>query len=126
MPQLCNGEIITMTPSTNALQQLITLAGSQKQLAKLLGIEDHSIYDWLKAGRISKRGALLVESSKAFNSLFKAHKLRPDIEPKKWINVMTSPSYAVARRKQVDYERSNEFAKETPIALLQELERQNK
>jgi DNA-binding transcriptional regulator YdaS (Cro superfamily) len=114
-----------MKPSANAIQQLITLAGSQKQLAKLLGVDTHSIHDWVKAGKLSKRGALLVEASKVFNSLFKAHKLRPDIHPSKWINVMYSPSYAVARRKQVDYERSPEFKTETPIALIKELEKQN-
>lgn len=114
-----------MSKRPDVLNQLITLAGTQKQLAKLLGVDAHSIHDWLRAGKISKRGALLVESSVAFNyRCFKAHRIRPDIDPKLWVEAMLGSMYAASRRKQIDYERSPEFTRETPIALLQELERQ--
>ena len=101
------------------LHQLITLSGSQKQLSKLLGVHEQSINDWLKAGQISKKGAALIEASKVFGSLFKASKLRPDVNPKSWIDVIYTATYEASRAKQKDYEQSEAFKTETPIAVLE-------
>lgn len=105
------------------LKQLITLSGSQKQLSKLLGVHEQSINDWLTLGRISKKGAALVEASKVFGGLFKAHKLRPDINPKSWTEILYTTTYAISRAKQKDYEQSEAFKTETPIAVLEGLKK---
>lgn len=111
------------TQKNHILKQLITLAGSQVQLAKLLGVQPYNIYDWLKAGRISKRGALLIESSVVFGSLLKAHELRPDIESNLWIKFLTNSEYIKSRRKQLNYEQSEAFKTETPIVVLETLKK---
>lgn len=109
--------------NNNFLKQLITLSGSQKQLAKLLGVHEQSINDWLTVGKISKKGAALVEASKVFGSFFKAPMLRPDINPRSWTEVLFTPTYEASRRKQVAYEHSKEFKTETPLAVLEGLKK---
>ncbi len=110
-------------PNNLYLKQLITLSGSQKQLAKLLGVHEQSINDWLTVGQISKKGAALVEASKVFGDLFKATKLRPDIIPKAWTEVLFTHGYDVSRRKQIAYEMSEAFKTETPLAVLEGLKK---
>ena len=112
-----------MTKNNLALKQLITLAGSQKQLAKLLGVDAHSIHDWLKVGQISKKGALLVEASITLGKFFKAQHLRPDVAPDKWIPLFNTPTYCESRRKQRAYERTPQYKQETPVAVLDGLKK---
>lgn len=61
------------------LLQLIEAAGTIAMLANQLGISYMTVKKWKERGRVSKRGALLVEQHPELGQQFKAIELRPDI-----------------------------------------------
>ena len=61
------------------LKKLIEFAGSRKRLAQMLSVPTANIDNFIRAGRISKLGALLVEKNERLSQEFSAERLRPDL-----------------------------------------------
>lgn len=65
-------------PQTAALQRAIDIAGgTQAALAAMLGFTQQAISEWVAAGRVSRHGAMLVETATGIPR----HELRPDLYP---------------------------------------------
>lgn len=63
-------------PQTAALHRAIDLAGgTQAALANKLGFTQQAISEWVAAGRVSRHGAMLVETVVGIPR----HELRPDL-----------------------------------------------
>ena len=60
--------------------ELVEHAGSWYYLARMLGLDPATVKGWSERGRISKRGAELVEKHPRLGELFKAEELRLDID----------------------------------------------
>ena len=69
---------------TTALQQALQLAGSQAELARKCGAKTRQahVWKWLRSGRVSGLGALLVAKAVGYEVL--PHQLRPDLYPNPW------------------------------------------
>ena len=61
------------------LSHLVTLAGNDKHLAKMLGVPVVTARGWIGRGRISRRGAELVEQHPVLSEHYGAQDLRPDL-----------------------------------------------
>lgn len=61
------------------LDELVVVATSYHYLAKMLGVPASTVQGWLLRGRISKRGAKLVERNAVLKGCFTAKYLRPDL-----------------------------------------------
>jgi len=61
------------------LEELVSFAGSYIYLAKMLNIPTSTVQGWVTRGRISKRGALLVDKHKDLTKSFSSKYLRPDL-----------------------------------------------
>jgi hypothetical protein len=107
------------TPETTVrLTELITLAGSQAQLAALLGVEQRVVCDWKRLGQISKIGALLVSTSALLSQFFEPRSLRPDLTEPEIDRLRTHEWFARARARQIEYEDDPEFA-QTSLYYIQ-------
>jgi DNA-binding transcriptional regulator YdaS (Cro superfamily) len=66
--------------SVEALRRAIKIAGSQTALAKLCGVKQQHVHNWLHRNkRVSARYVLQVEA--ATRGLVTRHELRPDLYP---------------------------------------------
>jgi len=70
-------ELVTL--QRERLNELIEQADGVNYLAKMLNIHYTTIKGWVTRGRISKKGARMVEANKALGEFFKAKYLRPDL-----------------------------------------------
>jgi len=64
---------------SNALKRLVTLAGGVKNLSKILGIPEMTIYGWVRYGQISIRGFVLALQSSIIPREM-VLPLRPDLD----------------------------------------------
>ena len=60
------------------LDELIAHAGSWYYLGRMLGINPGAVQSWTRKGKISKKGAELVENHPTLGQKFKAEELRLD------------------------------------------------
>lgn len=65
-------------PMKSAVKRAISKAGSQSELARLVGVTPQAVQQWEAANRVSVRKALDVEKATGISR----HDLRPDIYPK--------------------------------------------
>lgn len=61
------------------LMELIQYAGDQVHLARMVGVSQPTVMGWANRGKISKQGAMLVESHPGLSRKFTAIQLRPDL-----------------------------------------------
>ena len=60
------------------LQELVDYAGSWYHLGHMLGINPGAVQSWVRKGKISKKGAQIVEAHPRLGEMFKAEELRLD------------------------------------------------
>ena len=65
---------------TSTLKSLLCCAGSVAHLSRMLNVPRMTVEGWVSRGRISKKGAQLVEDHETLGQHFKAVQLRPDLE----------------------------------------------
>jgi DNA-binding transcriptional regulator YdaS (Cro superfamily) len=107
--------------SKNLLIDIITLAGSQARLARLCGVSDPTVWDWVRNG-ISRRGAVLVSRSQEFFDIVSYQDLRPDMrDDRAYRDVLMTKRYRDARIQQRKFEESKEFEEKSPRAALERL-----
>ena len=63
----------------NMFSELLITAGGVTHLGKMLGVPVSTVQGWDDRGRISKKGAQLVEDHVTLGKRFKAKTLRPDL-----------------------------------------------
>jgi len=63
-----------------ALDSIIEHAGSTAHLAVMLGIPKPTVQGWYNNKRVSKKGAMLIESHPTLGSIFPASRMRPEME----------------------------------------------
>ena len=63
-----------------ALEELIEFAGTQRHLAKMIGVPLGTVKSWISYGRISMRGAELAQKNPFIKERFPLDKLRPEIK----------------------------------------------
>ena len=61
-----------------ALKELIEEAGSNIHLARMIEVPISTVNSWVSRGRISRRGAQLVQDNSRFSDKFPISKLRPE------------------------------------------------
>lgn len=62
-----------------AMKELVDAAGSNAQLARMLGVPTSTVNSWVERGRISKKGAELVQTNVHLKHSFPISKLRPEL-----------------------------------------------
>lgn len=62
------------------LNGLVTIAGNDKHLAKMLSVPVATARGWIGRGRISRKGAVLVENHPVLGESYTAADLRPDLD----------------------------------------------
>lgn len=72
-----------------ALLQLLDHIGSYTKLSGMLGVTSVSIYNWVKAGRMGKQGAVRVLTHPELKELELAYYLRLDLSSKDIIEIDT-------------------------------------
>jgi DNA-binding transcriptional regulator YdaS (Cro superfamily) len=93
------------------LKDIVTLAGSQANLAAFCGVEPYTVSDWVRNG-ISRAGALLIALSIEFNGTVNSWDLRADMASQKnRQKPLDSERFKTARAKQLKFEASAEFSK---------------
>lgn len=65
------------TMQRQSLQSLIDWAGGQSSLARLLGVTDQVVSNWVTRGRIS--ATMAAEAERQSRGLFSRRNLRPDV-----------------------------------------------
>lgn len=74
-------QLLLSTKPGRALKTLLDKHGGTLALASSLGIYDSTVQKWAEKGKVSKRGARLVESVLGV----KKEKMRPDLTEKDWL-----------------------------------------
>jgi len=62
----------------NALKNAVALAGGQTALARLIGVKQAHVWNWLQTGRVPAERCIQIE--KATHGAVLCEDLRPDIE----------------------------------------------
>jgi DNA-binding transcriptional regulator YdaS (Cro superfamily) len=63
--------------NTTAIEKAVTVAGSQSELARRIGVRQGYIWKWLRSKRIPAERVLAIEAATGVSR----HELRPDIFP---------------------------------------------
>lgn len=67
----------------NAIKSAIDMAGTQSELAKMIGVKQSTVSGWVKDGRCGPTHAIKIH--KVFKGKISAHDLRPDLYPRKLV-----------------------------------------
>jgi DNA-binding transcriptional regulator YdaS (Cro superfamily) len=93
------------------LKDIVTLAGSQANLAAFCGVEPYTVSDWVRNG-ISRAGALLIAKSIEFSGIVSSWDLHWETNnPEIIARTLASGRFKTARVKQLEFEASAEFSK---------------
>lgn len=109
------------------LDSLISVAGSQAALARLLGVQSYNVFDWTRAGRLPVYAVLLVESSKALRPFFPDARrdLRPGTPDSVYDRKASRAAFLTGLNRQKEYESGEQYKTERIHGLkrvIQEIE----
>jgi len=102
------------------IRVLISLAGSRRRLAQMLGVREHSITDWIRFGRVSRTGALLIGRSQIVGKYVGIDLIRPDLTDHDRRQIGRSKRFIEARKKQLIFESRSDLGYD-PIPDLKKL-----
>lgn len=60
------------------IQQAVEIAGGQTQLARLLGVSQPRVFNWLKKNKVTPQFVIAIEQHTGISR----HDLRPDVYPR--------------------------------------------
>lgn len=75
---------LKLTPEGTALAGVLDVAGGRIALARALGVEITDVDNWCARGKVSKRGARLIDENSYFNT--SKHTMLPALTEFQWMD----------------------------------------